>query len=351
MNIMKVEFRGIHYEFENDMLQDFVAYTKLLEMFQPIKIIENQFIVTIEKIDIFLKKNYTDRDSTIQKYRYEAKKMFKILDCDSFQVELLLDYDLVMAGIEKETDSKNSIKTFLVFITLVLANFNVDVPKTYRNKIEELQVDYMKSCETYTSVEEDTIKYITANVDKIEDNLIKTFDDDKENIVNLQSLVMFLVYARSPPIRSEWANIVVEPLDGVDKSKINWVSKNDFLLYLNIHKNTNRGGKAGGSYLYDFKLFPQVLKYLSILIERRGNGELVFQSKNNKKILSNNIGRYLTKIFNYKVNIPLIRKYYKQIDISRSDLEKWSLSNELMGHSDKTASKIYLKNTTQNELA
>lgn len=328
------------YELEQADLDDFMTYVELRKRFDN-ESDEKRLkptLYTLAEVETRFRAFYTTiTDSTIENYLRQIKKLYLLLEIDALDIELLYDFELIFDKIRATTKKNTTIKLFLTTVIKVFSLFKLEPPKIYRETMTDLEERIQMKNEVYTDDEKQLLTYLDENVDGIEQRLINAYEENKSHD-SLQSLVVFMVYARQPPLRRCWVNIKVD----VDKEggDVNSIDTGRLVLYMNDYKNV----KVLGKYVYDLKLFEKPLKYISLLLEQRKKGDFLLQNTTGGGINPSNLSRWFTRVFgNKQVGVNILRKYYQNLSSDSKQVEEVALTNKLMGHSEATSRAYYLK--------
>ena len=168
----------------------------------------------------------------------------------------------------------------------------------------------------------------------------------KKDIATYQEYILSLLYTEMPPLRNDYANMLMITKDELSKcstdSNYFVIGKNDYYFVLNHYKTKKYYGKQ---YIgIPEKLYPSFSKWVDI------NPTHFFLINNkNKPINSNALTKLLNKTFSStgkKISSGLIRHIYLSDKYVPNEIEKEKDAKAML-HSVATQQKIYVKHVNQ----
>jgi len=336
---IQVIYRKKKYTVDITEFDDLVSFIKLKEKYESSNgaVLEQSY--TLDKLIELFKEFYqeTITEATLTNYISQLKKLFEIID-GNFIMRKIYDIDHLYEGISILTESKSSIKLFLVTIKKIYYLFNENVPTAIGTLIDSLQETIIDDNKTFTPKEENGLDYLTANVDRIYKELVKTYEDSKTQ-GTLQELTLFILYSLTPPLRRDWANVKVFDTI-VANSKENYILRGTSTLYLNNYKCVSTAGKL----VLDYNKYPLAGKYIGLLQQSIADRGSLFTTKKGLEFKPTNFSRFLIKIYGSSdIQVNMLRKWYANQVTSQAHEGEIDTMNTFMAHTHGVTKDYYLK--------
>ncbi len=307
------------------------------------------------------------KDSSIENYTTNIKKLSEYLNIKKFTVKYLKDYETVIEFLENKSEfslaTKKNYATSILVVIKTDKTFNeetIEAYTKYHKKLANIQVESYydnnmnaKEKDNWISIDEIVAKI--ASLKKVLDN--KKTKLDSKNVIDLyQQYVILNLYTLSPPLRNDYAGEMLllksETEGGKGKKSGTDVNVNCNKIVLDKKELTLCDYKTSKTYgkkviILSDDLIDILNSWLAIRKEHDIKSKyLLIKITNYDEYMSKNLlTKYLNKIFHpKKVSSTILRKVYLS--------EKYPVVNTYremqkdayaMGHDINTAKMVYSK--------
>lgn len=261
-----------------------------------------------------IKKTRDIKECSLNTYLSALKKIKNLVTGNkeiTTNLDFLKDYDKVMKdAIDKEkkiASKKNKLTAILVALKSE-KNKDEDLIKKYNDILKELGEEYIAQLKEQTKTDTQKKNWLDyRQVISILNKMLKEIKHlkihKKDELSNkefdlLQQYVVLLTYVENP-IRNDFADMKIltqkqyDELQDEEKDKNNYlvIDGNKKVFHINDFKNKKRIGKK------TYNISKRLSKMIDIFTKHNKSGYFLVQSNKTTPMNSNNITKYLNKIF------------------------------------------------------
>lgn len=297
------------------------------------------------------------KTSTLHAYLQNYKKLTEELFDNNFDINDYKYTKKIFNYLNTTYSAKTTIRNYINSIVVLLKAFDGIPVKTIEvysvrlsNLNEQIQNEYLENKKS----PKDKTNWITLqDIQNVMGTLSSKIENEHKNkrrlFDYLQSYLIISLYTKMPPIRNDYANVIVLDKEIEDyKCDYNYIFLEEKVLLLCNYKTNKRYG------VKKIEMPTELLTLISDFMKTREN--LISITEENKKFLllnvvdhskmtKNGLTKYLNKIFYpKKVSTTILRKVYISTKYANMPSIKDMINDQnIMGHGFQMQQMVYRK--------